>query len=180
MYEQNIVDEIKSLIQQQTELVQQSTSANEVFAANLYQMEADRLQYMLASYLRGRIKKIEKYVLAILKSEQMTERLSDEEFTFAKGYADLLEKSYVNSFLQWIPQMFRDLVTQNSEVDMVEEPDLDAPVFMRVKQNVGAFEINPDGTGEKVYEIDLNEGDILAASYRPFRGLLIDDRIDLI
>lgn len=63
------------------------------FKKSIHQMEVDRLRFLLSSYLRTRLEKIETYVTHILQQEQQrSERgedlyLSDEELQFAKEFS---------------------------------------------------------------------------------------------
>ncbi|KAH7678607.1 GINS complex subunit Sld5 protein [Dioscorea alata] len=51
---------------------------------SLYQMDLDRSQFLLRSYLRLRLQKIEKYMIHISKTN-LWNRLSEEEQRFAKS-----------------------------------------------------------------------------------------------
>lgn len=70
------------------------------FQKSLHQMEVDRLRFIITSYLRTRLEKIETYVFAIVKSEE--ERiennqllyLTDNEMQFAKAYK--ASKNFIN------------------------------------------------------------------------------------
>jgi GINS complex subunit 4 len=58
-------------------------------------MEIDRLQYMVSSYLRTRLRKIEKFALHLLSDAVLSQRLSQKELNFAKQYVVLFE-THVN------------------------------------------------------------------------------------
>uniref|UniRef100_A0A8R7PXV5 GINS subunit domain-containing protein n=1 Tax=Triticum urartu TaxID=4572 RepID=A0A8R7PXV5_TRIUA len=53
---------------------------------SLYQMDLDRTLFLLRSYLRLRLQKIEKYMAHIANSEDLLSRLSQQEQRFAKRY----------------------------------------------------------------------------------------------
>lgn len=175
-YEDEIVDRIKELIDEQQELIFEARENNQdELLTRLSQMELDRVQYMLTAYLRTRIQKIEKHVIYILTNQDMVSRLSDNERDFASKYLDIIERLFNFSFLDSIPDKFRGLTEAESSTNMIPEPALGSHVFIKVKEDVGLYQINENGD-----EVELNENDILAASYQPFKALLIEDKIDLI
>lgn len=71
------------------------------FQKTIYQLEADRLRFMVTSYLRLRLEKIEKYVLSVVAKEEgriqrkEEEYLTDAEFDFACSF----EKGPFNLYL---------------------------------------------------------------------------------
>lgn len=64
----------------------------------LHQMELDRLRFIVTSYLRIRLEKIETYVFAILNADEqrigqnIDTYLTDNELQFARGYRDGIAK----------------------------------------------------------------------------------------
>jgi hypothetical protein len=52
------------------------------FFFNVHKMEAERVKYMLKSYLRARLFKIERFILCIVEKDQ-TALLSDGEIAYA-------------------------------------------------------------------------------------------------
>lgn len=70
----------------------QNLSATD-FRKNIHQMEVDRLRFMVSSYLRTRLEKIETFVTHILQQEQQRSQreedsyLSEQELKFAKEYS---------------------------------------------------------------------------------------------
>lgn len=64
------------------------------FQKNLHKMEMDRLRFMITSYLRIRIQKIEDFVVAILKQEEdraqnnLETYLTADELSYAKSYKE--------------------------------------------------------------------------------------------
>jgi GINS complex subunit 4 len=109
-YDQELVDSVKRKIKEQQDLVDQ-LSANESskIAADLMQLEIDRIQYVLTSYLRTRLLKIQRFVMHVLTNEAVLERLSPAEFAFASKYVDVVAENFTLGFLQNIPERFRAL-----------------------------------------------------------------------
>uniref|UniRef100_A0A0D3G341 DNA replication complex GINS protein SLD5 n=1 Tax=Oryza barthii TaxID=65489 RepID=A0A0D3G341_9ORYZ len=154
---------------------------------SLYQMDLDRTLFLLRSYLRLRLQKIEKYMMHISKSEDLLSRLSQQEQRFAKSCTEMMEKHLEQSVLSKLPYGY-DSVTRQSlsstEDDMgisfdliiIPEPQLDTFVFCKTKSDVGAFQL--DDIGEEV--VDLVADDLYVLRYKSIKGLVESGQIDLI
>ncbi|KAL6609550.1 hypothetical protein ACP70R_039519 [Stipagrostis hirtigluma subsp. patula] len=146
---------------------------------SLYQMDLDRTLFLLRSYLRLRLQKIEKYMMHISRSDDLLSRLSQQEQRFAKSCTEIMEKHLEQSVLSKLPYGY-DSVTRQSlsstEDDMVPEPQLDTFVFCKTKSDVGAFQL--DDIGEEV--VDLVADDLYVLRYKSIKGLVEGGRIDLI
>lgn len=180
-YEKELVEHFKNALDIKEASIQEQETNLENKKENILmglvlQMEMDRVRYVLTSYLRTRLKKIEKHTLFVLSDDRTRERLSDHEETFAKSFMKLLEKHLNNSFLSHIPDKFRGLDEQTQFEQMVEKPNIQRFVFMRVTEDVGAFDITQDGESE----VELNKGDILTAGYASIRELLDQKKVQLI
>ncbi|XP_051221932.2 DNA replication complex GINS protein SLD5 [Lolium perenne] len=142
-------------------------------------MDLDRSLFLLRSYLRLRLQKIEKYMTYISKSDDLLSRLSQQEQRFAKSCKENMEKHLEQSVLSKLPYGY-DSVTRQSlsstEDDMVPEPQLDTFVFCKTKSDVGAFQL--DDIGEEV--VDLVADDLYVLRYKSIKGLVEAGRIDLI
>lgn len=112
----------------------------------------------------------------------MLSRLSPAETNFAKDYLDIFEAHMLSQFLSHLPTTLDSLVSENTETgNMVALPQLDTCVLMRVKQDVGQVELSSSSDATmQTSRIDLQEGDVVAASYRHFAQLLSEDAIQLI
>lgn len=99
----------------------------------VHQMELERIRYIMASYLRCRLQKIETYTKHILKEESARiaeeKRLSPEETKFAQEYYENIEECFQHVALQYMPN------TQRSEAEQrLVRPNLMSHVF--IKANV--------------------------------------------
>ncbi|RLN00588.1 DNA replication complex GINS protein SLD5 [Panicum miliaceum] len=132
---------------------------------SLYQMDLDRTLFLLRSYLRLRLQKIEKYTMHISRSDDLRSRLSPQE----RRCAEIMEKHLEQSVLSKLPYGY-DSVTRHSlsstEDDMVPEPQLDTFVFCKTKSDVGAFQL--DDIGEEV--VDLVADDLYVLSVQVHQG----------
>lgn len=96
----------------------------------IHQMELERIRYIIASYLRCRLRKIEMYSKHILNEESVREhdekRLSPEETKFAVDNFENVEEYFQQVALQYMPNM------QRSEADQrLIRPNLMSHVFIK-------------------------------------------------
>ncbi|ETI45014.1 hypothetical protein, variant 2 [Phytophthora nicotianae P10297] len=119
---------VDSVYEDRTQLTEEKSFVNK-----LYQMEIDRLRYMVSSYLRTRLRKIEKFAIHILQDEVLTQRLSVKERNFAQQFVMLFE-SHVNDLA--IGKFSKDNRTLTAD-GMVSEPNLDSFVFCQGKEAGG-------------------------------------------
>lgn len=175
-----------SLVQRSREQIQLMEETVEEFAesgadpltVSLYQMDLDRMQFLLRSYLRIRLQKIEKYIIHISKTE-LWDRLSDQEQKFAKRCTDDMEKHLNQSVLSRLPYGYQSILKQSissEEDDMVPEPQLDTFVFCKSKGSIGAFQL--DDSGEEI--VDLVADDLYVLRYKSIKPLVESSQIDLI
>ncbi|MQL71821.1 hypothetical protein Taro_004147, partial [Colocasia esculenta] len=176
----------KGLIQRAREQIQLLEETVEEFVENgtddlivsLYQMDLDRSLFLLRSYLRIRLQKIEKYMFHISRTD-LWNRLSKEEQKFAKRCTDAMEKHLKQSVLSRLPYGYDTIPRQSissEEDDMVPEPQLDTFVFCKSKGTVGAFQL--DDIGDEI--VDLVADDLYVLRYKSIKGLVESGRIDLV
>ncbi|CAL0310095.1 unnamed protein product [Lupinus luteus] len=93
-FESDLINRVTEQIQLMEETVEEnSTDDADPLSLSLYQMDLDRTLFLLRSYLRVRIQKIEKYMFHIRKTEELWTRLSKEEKKFTRGKGYLLQFS---------------------------------------------------------------------------------------
>ncbi|KAJ8641208.1 hypothetical protein MRB53_017902 [Persea americana] len=155
-----------------------SGNASDDLIISLYQMDLDRTLFLLRSYLRVRLQKIEKYMLHISKT-QLWNRLSEQEQKFAEKCTDIMEKHLQQSVLARLPYGYQSILKQSissEEDDMVPEPQLDTFIFCKSKGSVGAFQL--DDTGDEI--VDLVADDLYVLRYKSIKGLVEGGQIDLV
>lgn len=72
-------------------------------------MEIDRLKYVVASYLRTRLRKIERFAHHILSLPALTQRLSPKEIQFVKQYVLIFENHVADVALSQFPNEHRGI-----------------------------------------------------------------------
>ncbi|XP_027134246.1 DNA replication complex GINS protein SLD5 [Larimichthys crocea] len=149
--------------------------------AGIHRMEIDRIRFVLSSYLRSRLQKIEKFFPHVLEREKSRGEgdpslLSPEEFAFAKEYYAMTE-TYLKAVA--LKRMPPNLQT----VDMlkaVPEPCLDSFVFLRVKERQENILVEPETDDQREYVVDLEEGSQHLMRYRTIAPLVSSGAVQLI
>ncbi|ETV94897.1 hypothetical protein, variant 1 [Aphanomyces invadans] len=77
------------------------------FTNKLYQMEIDRIKYMLASYLRIRLRKIEQHTMHVLN--ESLDKMSRGEIDYAHSFKDLYESHCRDLLLSRLPNEHQQL-----------------------------------------------------------------------
>uniref|UniRef100_A0A8C9AJ04 DNA replication complex GINS protein SLD5 n=1 Tax=Prolemur simus TaxID=1328070 RepID=A0A8C9AJ04_PROSS len=141
---------------------------------SIHRMEMERIRYVLSSYLRCRLTKIEKFFPHILEKEKTRPEgepasLSPEEFAFAKDYLKNVALKHMPPNLQKV-----DLLRS------VPKPDLDSYVFLRVRERQENILVEPETDEQRDYVIDLEEGSQHLIRYKTIAPLVASGAVQLI
>ncbi|KAI9492985.1 hypothetical protein BDB00DRAFT_976304 [Zychaea mexicana] len=140
----------------------------------LYQNEIERIKFIIKSYLRTRLHKIEKCTLDLLRHQESEQLMSDKELIYARKYQQLVEQHHYDSFLNTLPEKQHKQDEKTGELDMVVKSNLEAPVFIKVLDWSGNVELAKD---EMVL---FEKDDIFILRYGDVRSLLLDGNIRLL
>ena len=148
------------------------------FACSLYQMEVNRLNYIVTSYHRTRLRKIQQYPMHIYRDNELKQRLSKAEFSFLTDYIDLISGHLEQTVTNHLPKQFQSLTDEGSlgSVSMIPHPNLNKYVFIKAKEDIGDVEIVDGPEGVQT----INKDDVFAVIYEPIEHLLLDNKIELI
>jgi GINS complex subunit 4 len=102
------------------------------FALIVIQTELERYRYLVRSFLRARLAKIDRHALHYLSTDPLRARLSSVELAYATRHQALLHNHYLSSFLSSFPPQLQNLNDAAGGVNMVEAPDLESAVFIRL------------------------------------------------
>ncbi|CAO2821463.1 unnamed protein product [Amaranthus hypochondriacus] len=175
-----------SLVQRSREQIQLMEETIEEYTKNgfdplivsVYQMDMDRAQYLLRSYLRTRLQKIEKDMIHISKSG-LWDRLSKEEQNFTKRCYESMKSYLDESVLSKLPIGYQSDIKQSNaseEDDMVPEPNLDTFVFCKSENSIGAIPL--DDSADEI--VDLIAGDLYVLRYKSIKPFVENGQIDLV
>ncbi|KAK7463984.1 hypothetical protein BaRGS_00038024, partial [Batillaria attramentaria] len=112
---------------------------------SLHRMEIDRVRFILSSYLRLRLQKIEKYSSHVLEQEGRRKAddnplMSEAEEQFARNYLDSMKTHFSALALRHMPT---NMQTVDKELSGVR-PNMDSYVFLRVNENTENVLIEED------------------------------------
>eukprot|EP00245_Coleochaete_scutata_P015103 TRINITY_DN6608_c0_g1_i6.p1 TRINITY_DN6608_c0_g1~~TRINITY_DN6608_c0_g1_i6.p1 ORF type:complete len:188 (-),score=26.81 TRINITY_DN6608_c0_g1_i6:326-817(-) len=127
----------------------------DLIKVEVYQMERHRVLFLLRSYLRMRIQKIEAHVLHYSANPELYQRLSEAEQQFADGYVDTMEGHFENAVLSKMPSKYESLMKQSETSDANDMKD-----------------------GRE--SIDIYRKDLYILCYQPVSNLLMVNKVELI
>ncbi|KAK8789557.1 hypothetical protein WA171_001649 [Blastocystis sp. BT1] len=99
-YKMSLISRMKERVDTYESVLEEEprSSVDDSFRIMLYEMDVERIKYLLTSYLRTRLHKIELYHKFILRNNQ-TARLSADETAFLEKFAKL-NQNYFESTIQ--------------------------------------------------------------------------------
>lgn len=137
-----------------------------------HKMEIERIRYVIVSYLRCRLQKIEDFTQFILNEERSRsadkKRLSEAELKFAEDYFESIERHFQQLALRHIPP------NQDDATKRIIRPNLMSNVFLRVLKPCGVM-VNTNDE-----EIDLSEGSQHMLPYQLITDLVLKGDAQLI
>ncbi|XP_052875703.1 DNA replication complex GINS protein SLD5 isoform X1 [Gossypium arboreum] len=188
-FEEALVKRAKEQIQLMEETVDDfAESGHDPLIASLYQMDLDRAQFLLRSYLRVRLQKIEKFMFHIWKMDTYRNRLSIEEEKFTERCIRDIGKHLEETVLSKLPDNYQSVLKQSiisEEDDMVPEPQLDTFVVAKCERATRPLYL--DGSRQSAsFDSSRNDhfqmvpGDLCILRYRPFQEELMSGNISLV
>ena len=144
----------------------------------MFTVELTRVKYMLRSYHRTRLFKVERYVMHCLDNPDVRQRLSPLEDQYAEQYLRLVVGHLASTVTSKLPEAFNSVFKQASAHptnDMIPVPDLGRHVFAKILRNLGQVPVYEDGGMH-----ELNEGDVYIMRYNMLRPLLENGAVQLV
>ena len=148
----------------------------------VHRMEISRIKFLINSYLRARLAKIQSYIFHYKKSgsldlqENNPSRLTEEEATFADSYCQELSDHFSSLALRHVPGGW----DSNKLPASVPGPNLGQAVFVEVRADCPGLEVtDPAGLGRDD-TVDLVRGDQLMVQYSSVAMMLEAGNIQLI
>lgn len=187
-YPSALITRVSDRISAQIARIEDLTSAMDPssnFALVVIQTELERIKFLVRSFLRARIAKMDAFPLhyLALAGEQVGEEtegdeegtngesgrnplLSRTELQYLRHHTALLEGHYKASFLGSFPGQLQKMDDTGGGISMVDAPDLDQAVFVRVLRDAGTVEVQGEqGTGD----VELRRGDVWVLRWRVVR-----------
>ncbi|EME84540.1 uncharacterized protein MYCFIDRAFT_195556 [Pseudocercospora fijiensis CIRAD86] len=184
-YPNDLITRFSTSISSQIAKIEDLTSAQDPasnFTLVILQTELERMKFLLRSYLRTRIAKVDKYPIHYMQlqtgqqEESPNDRdpvLSTLESQYLSAHQALLTNHYKSSFLKQFPANLQKLDDTGGGVSMIDKPDDDTAVFCRVLRD--CFVERPVYGG-----IDMVRGDIWVLRWSTIREKVKIGDVELI
>ncbi|GAM25007.1 hypothetical protein SAMD00019534_081820 [Acytostelium subglobosum LB1] len=169
-FQQEVVDEAMKQITLKEELCSKDITDTNQFTAFIYEMEIERLKYLIRSYLRCRLQKVERYHAYITKKQYMKGRLSTDEMHYCNKYALLVENHFNQSFLHALDQGL-----DRMEPDSVQAPSMNQYVFCTPTMDIDDVQIGDDDQ-----PVTLMQDGIYLLKYSSIHSLVETRKVNLI
>ncbi|GME80919.1 unnamed protein product [Ambrosiozyma monospora] len=140
-YEEDLLERILERMRKQIEFIElnsielQKHEREIKLLLVIVESELDRVQFLIRSYVRTRLMKIDQFSVYIRSNEQELKKLSGNETVYMERHLDLLMELYNRQFLKNLPESLQALDEGGGLVHMVEKPDLHMPVFVKCGEN---------------------------------------------
>ncbi|CAG9332635.1 unnamed protein product [Blepharisma stoltei] len=175
MYESDLIESLIGQVESREKALRiDPITPEEQFRGLLYQMDLDRVKYLLSSYLRSRLVKIQAYALWVVRQDDVN-FLSPQEIDFLTKYYSIKTNHFKKTFLLGLPNDLRSLESRKGQRVIEVSPQLDKHVFIKVIDDVGRVQT------ENSADIYLEKGDIFFIPYNLVKPLITEERkIDLV
>ncbi|KAH6898426.1 hypothetical protein B0T10DRAFT_107933 [Thelonectria olida] len=174
-----LIERVNDQIKSQIEKVEDMTGDMDPktnFALIVIQTELERYKFLVRSYLRARIAKVDKHTLHYLSSQELRGRLSPTEVAYATRHQALLHNHYLSSFLSSLPQELQNLNDTGGNVSMIDTPDLDTTVFIRMLRDRDVHGMGTDNDNT----LPAENGDILILRWSSAKPLVDEGDAELV
>lgn len=173
----DIIEEVSEMIKYQQKNIAKFQDSKNVNApqgglkAILLQAEVERLRFVIRSYLRTRIDKIERYSFFYSKNlEFILPNLASHETAYLQSFHKLLSSALLKTSSEGLPPELSEI---DASDNTMPQPSLEEGVFFRAKVYISDFKVASE-------TIELNPGSIFFLAYELVKDLLSKNLIELI
>lgn len=174
-----LFERVSDRIKQQIEKVEEMTGDMDPktnFALIVIQTELERYKFLVRSFLRARMAKLDKHALHYLSTPLLKSRLSEMEIAYATRHQALLHNHYLSSFLASFPTALQNLNDTAGNISMIDAPDLGTAVFIRLLRDTMVEGKGTDADGEMAGK----DGDIVILRWSDAKALVEDGSAELV
>lgn len=155
------------------------------FAIPIHKMELARVRFMIASYLRLRLQKIQHYVHFLSKrsDDEINSKLTTEEATYLRSYKANIDGLFKKLALDHMPGKASDF-SRFGEVSSSQgdppKPNLNAAVFVKALENIQGVFIEDEAGRGRDEEYDMEKGSQHILRYKSISHLVQSGALKLI
>ncbi|RKF79505.1 DNA replication complex GINS protein SLD5 [Golovinomyces cichoracearum] len=180
-----LITRCRRRVKDQTDLIESMTGDMDPktnFSLIIIQTDVERWKFIIRSYLRARLSKIQKFTLHYLSSPALQAYLSEEESAYAIKYQQIIHQHYLNSFLSRFPMNLQNLNDSAGGINMVEVPDQEVSVFVRGLGSCNGDDIvQVKGKGKNGHgEIAVARGEVVVTKWSDVREFLKTGEMELV
>ncbi|KAI9225647.1 MAG: hypothetical protein DHS80DRAFT_33516 [Piptocephalis tieghemiana] len=176
-YQEELVEYVRKALEQHTEWVEAQFEVNDPekrFFATLQQAELERARYILRSYLRARLSKLERYPLYYLEDPDLFSKLPPYERSYVKGYWKIKSKLFTNAVCANLPPSLSNLTHDAYGRSMKSQPSDMTAIFVRVIKTFGTFRLS---SGENV---TVHKGNQFLLRWKDAKPLMEEGCLEII
>lgn len=146
---------------------------------SIHQLEVERIKFLLSSYLRCRLKKIQNNFGSIIRQhfEGNETKLTPSELKFAQRFSEDISEHITQSALKHLPNIVK---SDFNLASVVPTPNLDKYVFVVVREPVEGLICDEETEDQVADVIDLEVGDKYLIRYKLVKRFIENSQIDLI
>ena len=177
----DLVIRIKQLTNEQSNMIAELEATAEptsMLQRSLYEMELERVNYMLRSYMRTRLIKISRFSIYLDTSDETRAVLSENELDFLKRYLQM--------YRQHVDREIWDTAEGSSRLDerlrdinltgpLVVQPELDSHVYCKALVDCEPFRIE-----ETDETIEMLQNEIRLLPFRLVERFVHEDKVMLV
>jgi len=168
-----LLERVLDRIRRQIELVEDQTGNMDPktnFTLIILQTELERCKFLVRSFLRARLKKIDAHPLHIQEQHvasvaSLQPLLSSSEYQYLGSHQSLVSAHYASAFLAQFPPSLQRIDDTTGGISMIDQPDEDKAVFVRVLRDIGTMVV--EGTDRR---FEMKRGDIWVVRWSAIRA----------
>ncbi|CDK26094.1 unnamed protein product [Kuraishia capsulata CBS 1993] len=177
IYEADLVDRMMERVRAQIEFIELNSielqNEKEIkLTLVIVESELNRINFLLRSYLRTRLSKIDRFSIFIRSEASEVKKLSNDEYVYMENHLKLLLDLYNTTFLGKLPETLQKIDDTSGGLSMITRPDLKTVVFIRALEN---NDITVDDE-----PVELIKGGIYALRYEAIKDLFEKKAVEII
>lgn len=178
-YETTLIETVVELLEVQQQIYENyASSAEDYFKMCIIQMDVDRIKYLLSTYLRTRLYKIQQFMFYIIHND-LVNLLSPQECEFIQTYYKIKTNHFVKCFTMHLPSSilpeFKGNISEEeskSADNLAVAPNMEQFVVVRIREDIGNVQVMNA-------VVDLKQNEMRLIPYNVAKQLMDSGLVDL-
>ncbi len=156
----DLFENLKKAVKSQEDILKQENPKDnsDRFIINIHIMELERMKYMLKSYIRTRLSKIEKHMLYIVEEDQAS-LLSEQEGEFVWNLYETQQNFFREMFYKNLPEKIDKFSEGETDKRLLTKPNLFEFVFARFLKDIPSCQVTES------ISVEIKQGGIYFMPY---------------